>query len=154
MSEILKELEERAHDITFDTLNKFINELQNNSFDTNEELTGLIALAGVAATQAMRTHFNQVGTRAQDMRIAMIYLHGILKLDCPIKITLFDEMLFPNNDLRFEKIIPPTVFQYLQNRANFILNDEELSTKCPPEVIEHLESIIRGHVPYGFQISS
>lgn len=154
MTKQLIELNKRIETLTIDDLFNFVEEIKQISFDTNEELNGLIALAGAATSTVFAKHFGQTLGRNQSMNIVMTYINSFVMCDCPIKLLMYDEMLFPAYEARFDKVIPVHVFEYLQTRANFILSSEEVKSKLNEDIISHLESISIGHVPFGYKVVS
>lgn len=67
-----------------------------------------------------------------------------------LKITDYDDMLFPQNADKFEKTIPRHIFESLQKAA-----EEKLAKDngyAHPNVVEHWINITEGEVPFGYKI--
>lgn len=69
---------------------------------------------------------------------------------CGLKIIDYDNMLYPQYDYRFDKIIPEDVWKLLQKEAKKNLETKETASE---DVVEHWKSIVDGKVPYGYTVS-
>lgn len=67
-----------------------------------------------------------------------------------LKITDYDDMLFPQYADKFEKTIPRDIFESLQKAAEDNLAKDNRYTH--PNVIEHWIKITEGEVPFGYKI--
>lgn len=67
--------------------------------------------------------------------------------ESPLKLVDYENMLYPQYDYHFEKIISKSTWDWLQKKAK-----EELQSGCGmcPEVREHMEKIVMGMVPFGY----
>lgn len=71
-----------------------------------------------------------------------------------LKITDYDDMLYPQYENKFEKTIPRDIFESLQKAAKEKL-EKDVRPSYPtthPLVVEHWQSIVDGKVPFGYTI--
>lgn len=68
---------------------------------------------------------------------------------CGLKIVNYDDMLYPQYEDKFEKIISPDIWVNLQKEAAERL---KTSAGANQHVVAHLESIVRGEVPFGYVV--
>lgn len=61
----------------------------------------------------------------------------------------YDNMLYPQYEDRFDKVISLRTFTNLQEEAKYLLRNR---TDVHPEVRLHWESIVTGKVPFGYRI--
>ena len=77
--------------------------------------------------------------------------------DCGLSIIDWQKMLYPQYKEKFEKTISREIFEGLQKKAKEILdkanNDESINgNSLHPAVRKHMESIVKGVVPFGYII--
>ena len=68
--------------------------------------------------------------------------------DGPMKLSCYNDMLYPQMQHKFEKTIPKSTWEYLQEKAGE--NIANSSTSAHPDVLAHWQSIVDGTVPFGF----
>lgn len=66
-----------------------------------------------------------------------------------LKITDYDDMLFPQYEYKYEKTIPRHIFESLQKAAKEKLEKEH---SAHPLVAAHWMEIVGGKVPFGYKI--
>lgn len=66
-----------------------------------------------------------------------------------MKIVDYDEMLYPQYEMEFQKTISQNTWKSLQKQAEIRLKE---SPDAHPEVIEHWKSIVEGKVPFGYKV--
>ena len=65
-----------------------------------------------------------------------------------MKLVQYDEMLYPQYDHKFAKVLEPHVWQDLQKSAR-----EKLEySHAAPQVEEHWQAIVDGKVPFGYRV--
>lgn len=70
---------------------------------------------------------------------------------CGMKLIDYDNMLYPQYEKHFQKIISPKQWEGLQNEAKRNL---ENSSIAHPEVKAHWQRIVDGEIPFGYTINS
>lgn len=66
-----------------------------------------------------------------------------------LRLVDFDDMLYPQYDVKFEKTIPKHTWEALQKEAEEKLKDIK---GVHPNVVAHWQSIVDGKVPFGYKI--
>ena len=69
---------------------------------------------------------------------------------CGLRLTDFDDMLFPQYRYRFEKTISKETWENLQKEAQRLLADKD--RRPSSDVENHWKSIVEGIVPFGYRI--
>ena len=69
---------------------------------------------------------------------------------CGMKITDYDDMLYPQYGYKFEKTISTDTWHAIQEEAKKRLAETDYAH---PNVKAHWESIIAGNIPFGYTIS-
>ena len=69
---------------------------------------------------------------------------------CGLKILDYDNMLYPQYEGKFDKIISKDVWALLQKQANENLKDTSYAAN---EVVAHWQKIACGEVPFGYVVS-
>lgn len=72
---------------------------------------------------------------------------------CGLKIINYDNMLYPQYGVNFEKVIKPETFKRLQEVAAKELSRPNIDFYVHPEVKAHWQSIVDGNVPFGYKVS-
>lgn len=67
--------------------------------------------------------------------------------ESPLRVIVFDQMLYPQYEKAFSRILPRETFEYLQKKAGVILSEEK---EMHVDVRAHLQSIVDGVVPFGY----
>lgn len=66
-----------------------------------------------------------------------------------MRLVSYDDMLYPQYDHKFAKVLDPSTWAYLQNAAA-----EKLARRHgAPEVRAHWQSIVDGVVPFGYRVA-
>lgn len=69
---------------------------------------------------------------------------------CGLKLVDYDEMLYPQYQYKFEKVISSSTWGLLQKEAANNLGRS--GDYASPEVVEHWQSIVDGKVPFGYVV--
>lgn len=69
---------------------------------------------------------------------------------CGLRIIDYDNMLYPQYEDNFNKIIAKERFELIQKQARTLL---ETSKNAHPSIINHWKSIVDGKVPFGYSIA-
>lgn len=70
--------------------------------------------------------------------------------ECGLKLVDYDDMLYPQYEYNFEKVISAETWEALQKTAKAKL-DEDDGFVCG-SVRNHWQSIVDGHVPFGYVV--
>ena len=68
--------------------------------------------------------------------------------DIPLRLTKFDDMLYPQSEYRFNTITKETA-KWLQDKAKALLTEKE---DVHPNVKAHWEKLAKGWIPFGYSI--
>ena len=69
-----------------------------------------------------------------------------------LRIVDYDDMLYPQYEGKFDKVISKRTFESIQKIAQERLNEVKQGREAHPDVIKHWESIVAGNVPFGYKI--
>ena len=69
--------------------------------------------------------------------------------DTSLRLIDYDNMLYPQYECDFDKVIDETTWKLLQEKAKEKL---ERVTDAHPNVIKHWQSIVDGEIPFGYNI--
>ena len=61
----------------------------------------------------------------------------------------YEDMLYPQYEEKFKKIISKDIWESLQKQAEINLKE---SPDAHPKVIKHWKSIVEGKVPFGYKV--
>lgn len=89
----------------------------------------------------------QVGFVAWDMLFEYM-LHGN---KTGARVVDYDNLLYPQNGYKFEKVISRETFEAVQKEAVRLLK-EVPAERVNPKVKEHWEKIVNGELPFGFEL--
>ena len=149
-----KEWYKEAAEQTFETLPAFIKKLMNGYIhDYGTVVHAISACAIGAAWAADRLGGGITGFQASFVMwdFIMQWSHHGEKVG--LRLIDFDQMLYPQNERYFEKIIEKSTFEALQKAAQEKLDemtDENGEIIGHPNVIKHLKSITHGIIPFGY----
>ena len=150
-----KEIEwyEDAKKQTFETLPGFIYNLMNHYEHDYGTICKAMTAAMLGAAYAVNnddqggiTGF-QAGAVMWEFVKEWSYPHN----SCGLKILDYDDMLYPQNDNRFDKTISNNTFKALQELAKKSLSEME-EGYVHPAVSNHWKNIIDGIVPFGYKV--
>jgi len=143
---------QKATKQTVETLPAFINHLMNDyghDYGTMCHAVAACALAGMYAADKTEnggiTGF-QAGFVMWDL-IKQINYRGN---KCGLRITNYDDLLYPQYKHKFEKTLGRDTWNAIQEQAKKYLEEKELAH---PDVVRHWRSIVDGTVPpFGFVV--
>ena len=148
-----KDWQDRAKDITLETLPEFLRELSQEYKHDYGTICVAIGAAAVAAAWAMERSPQGGITGFQAGAVTWEFLRGwnsSMIGDCGARIQKFDDLLYPQYADRFTSISSDT-WKNLQEKAADNLKTG--NRNAHPDVLEHWASIAEGIVPFGLRIS-
>lgn len=150
--ETKKTLEEMRHDIkTFDELVSYLQYVKDNCNTCYGEAPRAISQAALAVSWYLASEFGITGWQAGF--VMWDYVRGWRFNDnkCGLRLIDYDEMLYPQHEYKFEKIIPLNIFEDLKIAAKEKI-EEERPYAVHPDVLAHWKSIAEGNIPFGYKI--
>lgn len=148
--EVKKELEEKRKDIkSFDELIVFLEDVKDNYNIGYGEAPRAMAQAALATTWYFAKEFGITGFQASFVMWDFIRDWMYSGNECGMKIVDYDNMLYPQYDHKFDKVISKDVFMNLQKIAKERLEEHD---PVHPAVKAHWESIVAGNVPFGYRL--
>jgi len=138
-----------AKNIKYKDLFKFINRLMKKYNHDYGTICHALAAGAVATVNAMNRTEQGGITGFQASGVMWEFLEHFMGIKPPVKIVQYKNMLYPNYEKQFEKIIIKETFEYLQKEAEKLLIENE---SAHIEVKKHWQSIINGVVPFGYEI--
>lgn len=148
--ELRDELREKRKGInTFEELVEFLKYVKDNCNCGYGEAPRAMAQASVAVACYLAEEFGITGFQAGFVTWDFIRDWNFRNNKCGLKIVDYDDMLYPQYDDRYDKIISCDVWEALQKEAKKNLED---SGFAHPHVKAHWESIVNGQVPFGYTV--
>lgn len=71
--------------------------------------------------------------------------------DVPLKLVNYNDMLYPQYESKYQKVLSDDTFEWLKEQATKNLNEREVAH---PDVITHWQTIADGVVPFGYVLQS
>lgn len=134
---------------TLESLSEFLHHLMNDYKHDYGTICHAISAGAVATAVAMNCHSQGRITGYQASFIMWGFIQEWMhKRKKPLRLTDFDDMLYPQYYYRFHTISPET-WEYLQKTAKRRLDE---SPTAHPRVREHWSSIVNGVVPFGYTV--
>lgn len=148
---IRDELREKRKDIkTFEDLTTFLKDVEENyNFDYGVAPRAM-AQASVAVAYYLSDKFGITGFQAGFVMWDFIFDWMYRDNECGMKIVDYDDMLYPQYDYKFGKVIRSSTWANIQKKANRYLKED--SEHAHPDVIAHWKSIVDGKVPFGYVV--
>ena len=143
-----KEWYKQGEGMTLDKLPEFINHLLNDYTHDYGTICHAIAAGTVATAWAMNNDPHGGITGFQAGAVMWEFVRNWMHEDGPMKLVRYDNMLYPQYDDNFDKVISKETFEYLQEKAKENLERGE----AHPSVMAHWQSIVDGNVPFGYKI--
>lgn len=141
----------QAKETTTATLPEFIRHITQDYEHDYYTIFHAITAAGIAAMCAV----NKANKKPIDENQAnyvmwtFIYQWMYPQNKCGLAMLDYDNLLFPQMETYFEKKLPREAFERVQAQAKDLLEADDDIT---PTVKEHLQSIVDGKPPFGFEI--
>lgn len=107
---------------------------------------------GASATAWALNNDKEYGglTGFQASFIPFVFLRLFSGIEGAVKLTKYDDMLFPQYEEKFEKTIPEDIWKDLQEKAKNNLEEDNKFTATA--VKDHWKSIVEGNIPFGYTI--
>ena len=149
---IQKEWYSQAKKQTLETLPTFLNHLMNDYSHDYGTICHALSAGSVAAASAMNEHKNGgiTGFQAGAVMWGFIQNWNYTSNKCGLRIIDYDNLLFPQYEEKFGKVISKGTWENLQKQAK--LNLEEKDEFACEEVKNHWRKISEGILPFGFSI--
>lgn len=122
--------------------------------DTAHDYNTCVYANAAVALAAARLASNHLGiTGFQAGCVMWEFIADWRKQDGPMKLTTFEDMLYPQYDDRFDTVISPGTWKWLQEQASErIAADAGNDIPVHPAVFSHWQSIVDGVVPFGYRV--
>lgn len=140
---------------TTETLPDFMNHVLNDYEHDYVTICHAVTACALAAAYAAN-HSDQGGITG--FQAGFVMLNFVRQWEFPdnkttIRVTDFDNMLYPQCENRFEKKISKDTWWLLQKEAQRLLIEDNKKGGCAhKDVVEHWQSIVDGTVPFGYSI--
>lgn len=148
-----KQWYEAARKQTLKTLPYFMDHLLNDYQHDYGTICKAIAACGAAAMYAAN-HTEQggiTGFQASCINWEILKAWGEFKTHTGARLINFDNMIYPQYEHKFDKIISKETWEAIQKYAKENLLEEK-GYDLHPEVKAHMESIVAGNIPFGYEI--
>ena len=143
-----------ATEQTIETLPQFINHIMNDYKHDYGTICHAIAACSLAAAWAANQHEQggitgfQAGFVMWDFIKEWMYSGN----QSGLRIVDYDDMLYPQYENKFDKVISKGTFEAIQKVAQERLDQVKQGREVHPDVIKHWKSIVAGNVPFGYKI--
>lgn len=118
---------EKLDDITMDNLQEFINHLVNDYTHDYGTICHAITAAGMAAMKAVNRSPEGGITGFQAGAIMWEFISRWMHIKGPAKLVEYEQMLFPQYKEKFQKVISKDTWQWLQEKARSLLEENDAS---------------------------
>lgn len=145
-----KEWFEQARNMTMDKLPEFINHILNDYHHDYGTACHAVAACAIAAAWAADNKVGLTGFQAGFVMWDFIRQWEFTSNKCGLKIVNYDNMLYPQYEEKFDKVIPDYVWEKLQEQAKKEL--EGIDAYVSDYVVDHWRSIANGVVPFGYTV--
>lgn len=144
--------EERRNIESFEELVSFIENIKDNYGSDYGETPRAIAQAALAtAFYLADKEFGITGFQANFVMWDFLFDWQYPSNECGLKIVNYDDMLYPSNEYKFEKVISKETFVKLQEKAKDNIANKNLS-HVHGKVLKHWQSIVDGNAPFGYVV--
>lgn len=149
--EMRDELREKRKNIkSFEDLTAFLKDVEENYGNGYGDAPRAIAQAAVAVAWHLADVYGITGFQAGFVMWDFIRDWNYSSNKCGMKITDYDDMLYPQYKDKFEKTIPTDTWHAIREEAKKRLVETDYAH---PNVKAHWESIIAGNIPFGYTVS-
>lgn len=142
--------EKRANIKTFEELTAFLEYVEKNCNSGYGEAPRAMAQASLAVAWYLADKFGITGFQAGCVMWDFVCGWNYRNNECGLKITDYDDMLYPQYAYKFAKTIRSSVWTELQKEARKRLAERG---SAHPAVVAHWQSIVDGVVPFGYTVS-
>ena len=145
---------EEAREQTIETLPKFINHVMNDYGHDYGTICHAIAACSLAAASAANKHEQGYITGFQASFVMWDFIKEWMYSgnQSGLRIVDYDDMLYPQYENKFDKVISKGTFEAIQKVAQERLDQVKQGREVHPDVIKHWKSIVAGNVPFGYKI--
>lgn len=144
-------IENREGITTLYELKNYIEDVEKNYNYDYGVVPRAIAQATLATADYLGYKMGITGLQASivmwDFIMGWYYPHN----KCGLKLTNYDDMLYPQYEYKFEKTISKDTWEAIQKQAKAKLEENGYAH---PDVIEHWKSIAAGNVPFGYKVEN
>lgn len=148
--ELKAELEAERKEIkSFTQLVSFLEDVKENCNCGYGEAPRAIARAALATAWYLAGEFGITGFQAGFVMWDFIFGWNYPTNKCGMKIVNYDDMLYPQYQDKFEKVISKDAWEALQKEAAERLKENEWAR---PDVKSHWQGIVDGVVPFGYKV--
>lgn len=149
-----KEWFKEAQEQTIGTLPTFINHIMNDYEHDYGTICHAMAACALAAAWAVNKHpkGHITGFQAGFVMWDFIKEWKYSSNQTALRIVNYDDMLYPQYEDKFDKVISKRTFESIQKAAQESLDEVKQGREAHPDVIKHWKSIIDGNVPFGYKV--
>lgn len=140
---------QEAWDVTPESLPKFIKHIMN---DYNHDYGTYCHALTACAIATVNAYGDQL-SGFQASCIAILFPRHFFYTNTKTGISLrnWDDMLYPQYETKFDKVIGSNMWDLIQKSAKEFLESKEYKD-AHPEVIKHWQSIADGNPPFGYRV--
>lgn len=142
---------EQARDMTPEELPEFMRHLAEDYGHDYGTICQALAASAVASCWAMNKTEQGGITGFQASAVMWEFVRHWMSYEGSIRMVKFDNMLYPQYDEYFDKVIDEDTWKDLQEKAKKLLNEGH-NAYAAPNVKEHWQSILNGEVPFGYTV--
>jgi hypothetical protein len=141
-----------AKTITEETLPAFIHKLINDYVHDYGTICHAVAAAAIAGAYAIEHSPTGGITGFQSGAVMWEFVQEWLyERGKPLALVRYENMLYPQYDFKFEKVIDEDTWTWLQEQAKKELDNASIADVAP-SVISHWKNIVAGKVPFGYKV--
>lgn len=148
-----KEWYKQANEQTMETLSDFINHLIKDYDHDYGTICHALAAGAVATCWAMNRTDQGGITGFQGHAVMWQFVWEWLSLECPLTLVTWQDMLYPQNQDKFEKTMSKGHADWLINKAKELLADDS-NEHAAVIVKDHWQKIANGEIPFGYTVRS
>ena len=143
-----------AREQTLETLPAFLTKLLEEFQHDYGTICHAIAASAIASAWAMnKTEQGGItGFQAGGVMWEFIKNWGYGGEPKPLALLDYSNMLYPQYEYHFQRKISGDTWKWLQKKAEDMLSDD--GAMMHPNVIKHLQTIVDGVVPFGYEVES
>lgn len=130
-------------------VNKFIEHVFRDYNHDYGMVVHAVSAAALAAAWAGASELGITGFQASLVMWDFIQQWTHIGKEVGARVLNFDNMLYPQYEYKYEKTIDQKTWENLQKAAKKNLEE---TTDARPDVIKHWQSIVDGHVPFGYVV--
>ena len=148
-----KEWFAQARNMSMEDLPVFVNHVMNNYVHDYGTACHAVSACAIAAAWASCKAVGLTGFQAGFVMWDFIRHWYKTSNETGMRLIDFDNMLYPQYAHRFDKVIGKDTWECIQQTAEKRLKEyEEKQEPVSIRVLEHWKSIVRGEVPFGYEV--